>query len=139
VNNAEPGDVLEVRHKRIRSYEWGATFNNPSSVGTGLLAQDYPQGQVKYVDLAQSSQDAPGGGYALAAYRRAPQRTTSVYAWGIVNLVCSSSGGSVIKVPPFPSLEITKVEAMAPNSARLAVCVPSLTVRFIPVLVLFSV
>ena len=46
---------------------------------------------------------------ALAAYRRAPQRTTSVYAWGIVNLVCSSSGGSVIKVPPFPSLEITKV------------------------------
>ena len=51
VNNAEPGDVLEVRHKRIRSYEWGATFNNPSSVGTGLLAQDYPQGQVKYVDL----------------------------------------------------------------------------------------
>ena len=51
VNNAEPGDVLEVRHKRIRSYEWGATFNNPSSVGTGLLPQDYPQGQVKYVDL----------------------------------------------------------------------------------------
>ena len=44
----------------------------------------------------------------------------------------------MIKVPPFPSLEI-KVEAMAPNSARLAVCVPSLTVRFIPVLVLFSV
>ena len=64
---------------------------------------------------------------------------TSAYAWGVVNLVCSSSGGSVIKVPPFPSLEITKVEAMAPNSARLAVCVPSLTVRFIPVLVLFSV
>ena len=51
VNNAEPGDVLEIRHKRIRSYEWGATFNNPSSVGTGLLPQDYPQGQVKYVDL----------------------------------------------------------------------------------------
>ena len=51
VNNAEPGDVLEVRHKRIRPYEWGATFNNPSTVGTGLLPQDYPQGQVKYVDL----------------------------------------------------------------------------------------
>ena len=27
VNSAEPGDVLEVRHKRIRPYEWGATFN----------------------------------------------------------------------------------------------------------------
>ena len=51
VNNAEPGDVLEVRHKRIRPFEWGATFNNPSTVGTGLLPQDYPQGQVKYVDL----------------------------------------------------------------------------------------
>jgi acetamidase/formamidase len=51
VNNAEPGDVLEIRHRRIRPYEWGATFNNPSSVGTGLLPRDYPQGQVKYVDL----------------------------------------------------------------------------------------
>ena len=55
VNNAEPGDVLEVRHKRIRSYEWGATFNNPSSVGTGLLAQDYPQGRVACVDLDLSA------------------------------------------------------------------------------------
>jgi acetamidase/formamidase len=51
VNNAEPGDVLEIRYKRIRPYEWGATFNNPGAVGTGLLAQDYPQGQVKYFDL----------------------------------------------------------------------------------------
>ena len=51
VNNAEPGDVLEIRHRRIRPYEWGATFNNPSSVGTGLLPRDYPKGQVKYVDL----------------------------------------------------------------------------------------
>ena len=51
VNKAEPGDVLEIRYKRIRPYEWGATFNNPGGVGTGLLPQDYAQGQVKYVDL----------------------------------------------------------------------------------------
>src|ERR1700693_6381090 len=51
INNSMAGDVLEVRHKRIRPYEWGAPFNNPSTVGTGLLPQDYPQGQVKYVDL----------------------------------------------------------------------------------------
>ena len=51
MNKAEPGDVLEIRYKRVRPYEWGATFNNPSAVGTGLLPQDYPQGQVKYVDL----------------------------------------------------------------------------------------
>ena len=51
VNGAEPGDVLEVRYKRIRPFTWAAVFNNPGSLGTGLLAQDFPQGQVKYVDL----------------------------------------------------------------------------------------
>ena len=51
VNKAEPGDILEIRYKRIHPYEWGATFNNPGVVGTGLLPQDYPQGQIKYVDL----------------------------------------------------------------------------------------
>jgi acetamidase/formamidase len=51
VNNAEPGDVLEIRCKRARPYEWGATFNNPAALGTGLLPHDYPQGQVKYIDL----------------------------------------------------------------------------------------
>jgi len=51
VNKAEPGDVLEIRYQRIRPYEWGAVFSNPSSLGTGLLPQDYAQGQVKYVDL----------------------------------------------------------------------------------------
>src|SRR5215472_8389066 len=51
VNKAEPGDVLEIRYQRIRPYEWGAVFNNPGSLGTGLLPQDYAQGQVKYVDL----------------------------------------------------------------------------------------
>jgi acetamidase/formamidase len=51
VNKAEPGDVLEIRYQRIRPYEWGAVFNNPGSLGTGLLPQDYPQGQIKYIDL----------------------------------------------------------------------------------------
>ena len=51
VNKAEPGDVLEIRQKRIHPYEWGAVFNNPATLGTGLLPQDYPQGQIKYVDL----------------------------------------------------------------------------------------
>ena len=30
---------------------WGAVFNNPAAFGTGLLSQDFPQGQIKYVDL----------------------------------------------------------------------------------------
>jgi acetamidase/formamidase len=51
VNGAEAGDVLEVRYKRIRPFDWGAVFNNPGSIGTGLLAQDFPEGQVKYLKL----------------------------------------------------------------------------------------
>ena len=51
INGAEPGDVLEVRYKRFRPFPWAAVFNNPGALGTGLLAQDFPQGQVKYVDL----------------------------------------------------------------------------------------
>jgi acetamidase/formamidase len=51
VNKAEPGDVLEIRYKRIHPYEWGAVFNNPGALGTGLLPQDFAQGQIKYVDL----------------------------------------------------------------------------------------
>jgi acetamidase/formamidase len=51
VKDAEPGDVVEIRYKRLKPATWGAVFNNPASLGTGLLPQDFPQGQVKYVDL----------------------------------------------------------------------------------------
>jgi len=51
VNGAEPGDVLEVRYKRILPEKWAGVFNNPGSLGTGLLAKEFPEGQVKYVDL----------------------------------------------------------------------------------------
>jgi acetamidase/formamidase len=51
VKGAEPGDVLEVRYKRALPFTWGAVFNNPGSLGTGLLAQDFPQGQIKYLEL----------------------------------------------------------------------------------------
>ncbi len=51
VNGAEPGDVLAVRYKRIVPFDWGAVFNNPGALGTGLLAQDFPEGQVKYLKL----------------------------------------------------------------------------------------
>lgn len=51
VNGAEPGDVLEIRYKRLQPDNWGAVFNNPGSLGTGLLASDFPQGQVKYLNL----------------------------------------------------------------------------------------
>jgi acetamidase/formamidase len=63
VNNAEPGDVIEVRYRRCQPFTWGAVFNNPGALGTGLLAADFPQGQVKYVDLdlnAMKAQFLPG-------------------------------------------------------------------------------
>jgi hypothetical protein len=46
VNGAEPGDVLEIRYKHILPFDWGAVFNNPGQLGTGLLPQDFPEGQV---------------------------------------------------------------------------------------------
>jgi acetamidase/formamidase len=51
VKGAVPGDVLEIRYRRLRPVAWGAVFNNPSSLGTGLLPRDFAQGQVKYIEL----------------------------------------------------------------------------------------
>ena len=51
IRNAEPGDVLEIRYLRLRPFPWGAVFNNPGTLGTGLLADDFPAGQVKYLQL----------------------------------------------------------------------------------------
>lgn len=51
VKGAEPGDVVEIRYQRLHPANWGAVFNNPASLGTGLLPQDFQQGQVKYFDL----------------------------------------------------------------------------------------
>jgi len=51
VKGAEPGDVIEIRYRRLHPVPWGAVFNNPGSLGTGLLPQDFAQGQIKYVDL----------------------------------------------------------------------------------------
>jgi len=58
VNGAEPGDVLEVQYKRIRPVNWGAVFNNPASLKTGLLAEDFPEGQIKYLTLDFKSNTA---------------------------------------------------------------------------------
>src|SRR5208282_2421238 len=51
VKDAEPGDVVEIRYKRLHPATWGAVFNNPAALSTGLLPQDFSQGQIKYVDL----------------------------------------------------------------------------------------
>jgi acetamidase/formamidase len=51
VRDAEPGDVLEIRYQSLKPFAWGAVFNNPGALGTGLLPEDFPQGQVKYLKL----------------------------------------------------------------------------------------
>ena len=61
VKGAEPGDVLEIRYKKLQTFTWGAVFNNPGALGTGLLPQDYAQGQVKYLDLDLGAMSAKFG------------------------------------------------------------------------------
>ena len=51
VKEAQPGDVLEIRYRKLQPFPWGAVFHNPAALGTGLLPDDFPQGQVKYLDL----------------------------------------------------------------------------------------
>ena len=58
VKGAEPGDVLEIRYKKLEPFNWGAVFNNPGALGTGLLPQDYAQGQIKYLDLDLAAKSA---------------------------------------------------------------------------------
>jgi hypothetical protein len=54
---------------------------------------------------------------------------------GAVSNVGGLGAGSVIKVPPWPSLAMTKLDAMYwPNSVIFETCVPSLTVNVPPVL-----
>ena len=72
VRDAMPGDVVEIRFHRLNAVDWGAVFNNPASLGTGLLPQDFPQGQVKYVDLDLSrmrGRFAPGIEVPLAPFQ----------------------------------------------------------------------
>ena len=72
VNGAEPGDVLEIRYRRLRPESWGAVFHNPGTLGTGLLAQDFAQGQVKYINLDLTRMEgnfAPGIAIPLTPFQ----------------------------------------------------------------------
>ena len=72
VKDAEPGDVVETRYKRLHPANWGAVFHNPASLGTGLLPQDFSQGQIKYVDLdlaAMQGKFAPDINIPLAPFQ----------------------------------------------------------------------
>jgi acetamidase/formamidase len=51
VRDAEPGDMLAIEFQRLIPVSWGASFVNPSDLGTGTLPQQFPDGQIRYLDL----------------------------------------------------------------------------------------
>jgi acetamidase/formamidase len=51
VRGAMPGDVLEVQYHRIRPKGWACNFNNPGSLKTGALPDEFADGQVRYFTL----------------------------------------------------------------------------------------
>lgn len=51
VNGAEPGDVLEVRIKRLVPINCGVNLHYPGSMNMGGLPEDFPNGQIKTFQL----------------------------------------------------------------------------------------
>lgn len=47
VNGAEPGDVLEVRIKKLVPIHCGVNYHLPGKMGIGGLPEDFPNGQIK--------------------------------------------------------------------------------------------
>lgn len=47
VKGAEPGDVLEVRIKKLVPIECGVNYHLPGKLGLGGLPEDFPNGQIK--------------------------------------------------------------------------------------------
>jgi acetamidase/formamidase len=90
VRGARPGDMLAVEFQRLIPVGWGATFVNPGDLGTGTLADEYPRGQIRYLnfDLAHKRAEfAPGIDVSLRPFQ------------GTVG-VAPPQDGSVSSVPP---------------------------------------
>jgi acetamidase/formamidase len=51
VRDAEPGDMLAIEFQRLIPIDWGASFVNPSDLGTGTLPDLFPEGQIRYLEL----------------------------------------------------------------------------------------
>lgn len=51
VENAEPGDLLEIRFLALRTIDFGANFHNAGELGTGSLPAEFEHGHIHYFDL----------------------------------------------------------------------------------------
>lgn len=74
VRDAHPGDMLEVRFRRLRPIDFGANFHNPLLPGirTGALPDEFPNGQVIYFNLdteENRTQFRPGIHIPLAPFQ----------------------------------------------------------------------
>jgi len=90
MRGAEPGDLLAIQFERLTPVNWGATFVNPGDLGTGTLPEDFPTGQVRYLDLDTTRMRAdflPGISVPLAPFQ-------GTFA------VAPAAGGVVSSVPP---------------------------------------
>ena len=90
VRGAQPGDMLAIHYQRLLPLDWGVNFNNPGDLGTGALPEEFPDGQVRYLDLdlqAMTASFAPGISLPLAPF----QGTLGV---------APAQGGIVSSVPP---------------------------------------
>jgi acetamidase/formamidase len=90
VRGAEVGDMLAIEFQRLVPVDWGATFVNPGDLATGTLPDDFPSGQVRYLDLDVARRRAeflPGISVPLAPFQ-------GTFA------VAPAAGGVVNSVPP---------------------------------------
>jgi acetamidase/formamidase len=90
VRGARSGDMLAIEFQRLIPASWGATFVNPGDLGTGTLATEFPQGQIRYLDFdlaRMQAEFAPGIHVPLRPFQ------------GTVG-VAPAQGGSVSSVPP---------------------------------------
>jgi len=51
VKGAMPGDMLSFRFLKLTPYDWGANMNNPGEFKTGGLPDEFPEGQIKFLDI----------------------------------------------------------------------------------------
>jgi acetamidase/formamidase len=72
VRGAQPGDMIAVHYRRLVPLDWGVNFNNPGDIGTGVLPDQFAEGQVRYfeLDLQNMRVDfAPGITLPLAPFQ----------------------------------------------------------------------
>ncbi len=99
VRDAKPGDMIEVKFLRLRPLDWGANFNNPGTLGTGALPGEFPDGQVKYLQIDNAQKTAkfsPQITLSLGPF----QGTFGVAPLDSPDLVGRVGPGVVSSVPP---------------------------------------